>query len=60
MLAKFRSAVSKFRVRQREDDRRRHTLRRALRGEPLEGRLLMAGDSWVVPTGMSSTYDSDG
>ena len=51
MLAKFRSAVSKLRVRQREAARRQ-TQRRTLRAEPLEGRLLMTGDSWVVPTGM--------
>ena len=51
MLAKFRSAVSKFRVRQREVDRR-HAQRRTLRAEPLEGRLLLSGDSWVVPTGI--------
>ncbi|MHB0959622.1 MAG: hypothetical protein ACYC0X_29415 [Pirellulaceae bacterium] len=49
MLAKIRSAVSKSRRRQRETDRR-HALRRSLRAEPLEGRLLMTGDSWVVDT----------
>ncbi len=48
MLAKFHSAVSKLRVRQREAARR-HAQRRTLRAEPLEGRLLMTGDSWVVP-----------
>ena len=48
MLTKFRSAVSKSRRRQRSPDRR-HALRRMLRGEPLEGRLLMTGDSWAVP-----------
>jgi len=48
MLARFRSAVSKSRLRQRELDRRQ-ARRRTLRAEPLEGRLLLAGDSWVVP-----------
>ena len=51
MLAKFRSALSKLRVRQRETTHR-HTLRRTLRCESLEDRLLMTGDSWVVPSGM--------
>ena len=55
MLAKFRSAVSKLRVRQREAARR-HAQRRTLRAEPLEGRLLMTGDSWVVPVDVETGW----
>ena len=60
MLAKFRSAVSKSRRRQRKLDRRR-ALHRSLRPEPLEGRLLLSGDSWVVPTEtpFSGSYTSE-
>ena len=49
MLAKFRSAVSKSRRRRREAERHR-VRRRPLRAEPLEGRLLLSADSWVLDT----------
>ena len=48
MLTKFRSVVSKSRS-VNEHWTAAAAQRRTLRAEPLEGRLLLTGDSWVVP-----------
>jgi len=53
MFTTFHSRASKRRRRQQQGRNHRVAKLRTLQAEPLEPRMMLSADSWVVPLGLS-------